>query len=316
MGAMLMNNSVMNFNKLIEEHPQLKEKSLVDFINGIEVIDDHIRVRDNINQSFSGRLWDNLTGQSHLRQQTIDQNVSHSLDAVSNWLQFLQHSQIESDLAITKVAEKLKETRVGVMRLQEKHHHLAQQVEGLLINFSQLDTKFSQLSARLEQVDAGRLASQQLDAVFDKWQAGRLNHYPAMIRLYFVFDELHWGDFGNYCRQYNQEHEINRLIQQAKDKALIQLHQDMNIPVNQVWLWHDSLANDIQALSQEHQQLLAYLSDDAMSDLTPMLWAVNRLATGKNNLPSCNQVPIILNIDNTINRFAFDFGARNAQQRF
>lgn len=137
-----------------------------------------------------------------------------------------------------------------------------------------------------------------------------------MIRLYFVFDELHWGDFGNYCRQYNQEHEINRLIQQAKDKALIQLHQDMNIPVNQVWLWHDSLANDIQALSQEHQQLLAYLSDDAMSDLTPMLWAVNRLATGKNNLPSCNQVPIILNIDNTINRFAFDFGARNAQQRF
>ncbi len=301
-------------SKLIVEHPQLKEKVLVDFINGIEVIDDHIRVQEKTNEKFFGRVWSDLTGESHARQHTINQHVNHSLNAISDWLQFLQTAQIESDLAITKIGDKLAETRAGVMRLNAKHNELAKQVDLLMIDFDKLENRFDQLTVKLRQVDAGRLASQHLEAVFDKWQAGRFNHYPVMIRLYFVFDELYWGDFGNYCRKYDLEHEIKRLIQQVKDKALIQLNQDLQVTNAVAKAWQTELSNEVQNLSADYQELLAYLTNDATTS-TPMLWAVNRLANGQNDLETCLQLPIILNVQNTIERFAHDFEVRNVQQR-
>jgi hypothetical protein len=310
-----MNNLPIQLNTLTKDHPQLKEKALVDFINGLEVIDDHIRVREKTNNQFFSRIWSDLTGETALRQHTIDQHVNESLKTVVVWLQVLQHQQIESDLAITKVAEKLLETRKGVMRLQEKHHQLAKTVEGLLIEFSQMDNKVNQLSEKILQVDSRDSAAQQLESVFDKWEAGRLNHYPVLIRLHLVFDELYWGDFGHYCRHYSSESDINRLIQQAKDKAVIQLKEDMALSHDVVWSWQEALARELKNLPNDYQQVIAYLSDDADENLMPMLWSMNHLANGSNHLNQCKKVPMIFTIENAVNRFAIDFGVRNAQQR-
>jgi len=312
-------NQDIQVESLLNEHPQLKEKAIVDFINGIEVNNDHIRVAEKNNEKFFGRVWSELTGETQSRQNTINQHTNEALNSISQWLQFIQHHQVESDLAIAKVADKLAETRAGVMRLYAKHQQLAQQVENLIVEFDRLDSKFNDLTLKLQQVDAGRLAKQHLDAVFDKWEAGRLNRYPEMIRLYFVFDELYWGEFGNYCRQYKIEHEVKRLVQQVKDKALIQMNQDRNSfnpPLNKTMAWQKNLFTEVQNLSHDYQQTLAYLSDNTHAELTPMLWAVNRIAIGKNDLESCKNIPIILNIENTINRFANDFEVRNAQQGF
>ncbi len=300
----------LRVNELISEHPQLKEKALVDFINGIEVNNDHIRVSEKNNEKFFGRVWGGLIGETQDRQNTINQHTNEALSSISQWLQFLQHHQVESDLAITTVTEKLVETRQGVMRLQIKHNHLSEQIDLLILEFDTLDAKFNQLTLKLQQVDAGRLAKQHLDAVFDKWEAGRLDDYPVMIRLYLVFDELHWGDFGNYCRKYDIAHEVERLVQQVKDKALIQMQRDVKNPI---WSWQATMINDIQKLNFEQQQCLAYLSDSHIdANLTPMLWAVNQMAMGKKGLASCEHLPIILNAENTINRFANDFEVRNA----
>lgn len=314
MGLTYMKNSPVPVEELMKLHPQLSEKALCDFVNGIEVIDDHIRVREGINQSFSSRLINDLTGQSHLRQHTIDQHFSQSLNAVSNWLDFLQHAQVKSDLTMCKVSEKLAETRAGVMRLNAKHNELAQQVNGLIAGFERLDNKFNQVAEKLNQVDSGRLATKHLGEVFDKWEAGRLDNYPIMVRLYLVFDELYWGDFGNYCRNYTIEHEINSLVQNAKDKASIQLKKDIGTTEPEL-AWQKKLAADIQNLPDDYQQALAYLTDDATADLTPMLWAVNRLATGEKEVTHKN-LPILLDVKNTINRFVDDFEVRNVQQRF
>jgi hypothetical protein len=201
------------------------------------------------------------------------------------------------------------------MRLYGKHQQLVQQVDALIIEFNHLDLKLQQLNHKLQQVDAGRLATQHLGIVFDKWAAGHLNHFPEIIRLYLVFDELHWGDFGNYCRQYDVDHEVSRLVQQVKDKANIQMKQDMQVlnpSFTHVWAWQDTLAADIQKLTPEHQQVLVYLSDNTDAKLTPMLWAVNNLALGKNELKNHHNIPTLLNIENTINRFSSDFEVRNA----
>ena len=301
---------------LINEHPQLKEKAVVDFINGIDVNHDHIHVEKNNNEKFLGGLWNGLTGETQNRQNTINQHTNEALSSISEWLQCLQHHQVQSDVAIAKVADKLAETREGVMRLYGKHQQFVQQVDDLIIEFNNLALKLDRLTLKLQQVDAGRLAKQHLDAVFDKWAAGRFNHYPEIIRLYLAFDELHWGDFGNYCRQYNIEHEVKRLTQQVKDKANIQMKQDrqaMNLSTTEIWAWQETLAADIQKLTPEHQQFLAYLSDNTNAKQTPMIWAVNNLATGKNELENYHNIPILLNIENTIHRFSNDFEVRNAQ---
>jgi hypothetical protein len=43
---------VAKISRLIDEHPQLKEKAIVDLINGIEVNNDHIRVAKKIMKLF------------------------------------------------------------------------------------------------------------------------------------------------------------------------------------------------------------------------------------------------------------------------
>jgi hypothetical protein len=133
-----MNNSPIQFNTLIRDHPQLTEKSLIDFINGLEVIDDHIRVRETVNKQFISRVWGDLNGENVLRQQTIDQHVTESLKTVSTWLQCLQQQQIQSDLAIAKIGHKLLETRQGIMVLLEKHNNLQYQVNEILISMDSI----------------------------------------------------------------------------------------------------------------------------------------------------------------------------------
>lgn len=228
-------------------------------------------------------------------------------------MECLQQRQIYSSLAITQISEKLAETRNGVMRLNAKHKELAQQVNALMSEFERLDSQYSALAEKIQQVDNGRKATLQLQAVFDKWSAGRLNHYPVIVRLYLIFDELHWGDFGNYCRQSSLEHEITCLIQQAKDKALIQLKEDLQT-TQTVWAWQEQLATEIQKLPDNYQQLLAYLTNDAQAETTPMFWAVNQLANGKRDLSSCQKLPIVFDTDSVIQSFARDFGAKNVQQ--
>lgn len=304
----MMNNSPIEFNTLTRDHPQLAEKSLVDFINGLEVMGDHIRVREQTNSSFVSRLWGDLNGTSALRQNTIDQHVTESLKTVSTWLQCLQHQQIESDLAIAKIGNKLLETRQGVMMLLEKHNALHHEVEKLFVSMDNMEAKYNQLSIRIEQVNDGRLATQQIEAVFDKWAAGELNHYPVLVRLFLVFDELYWGDFGHYCRQCGLEHrEIQRLTEQVKHKSLIQLQAN---PIALDWL--PTIKQDLQNLPTEYREVIAFLTDEATNDAMPMLWSLNKLANNPHHngsLPSKN-VPLVLTMQNAVNRFSADFNTR------
>ena len=315
-----MNNSLIKFDTLACEHPQLTEKALIDFVNGLEVIDDHIRIREQTNSQFISRMWNNLNGESALRQQTIDQHVTESLKSVSLWLQCLQCQQIQSDLAIAKISNKLLETRQGVMLLLNKQNALQHEVEKLLLAMDGMNERYSQLSIRLERVDDGRLATQHIEAVFDKWQAGRLNHYPVLIRLFLVFDELYWGDFGNYCRQCGLEHrEIQRLVQQVHDKTLIQLKTDWLTgqlsPI--AYAWQTDTKHYLQNLQPEYREVIRYLTDEATNDSMPMLWSLNQLANDphyEDLLPSAN-IPIVLTMQNAINRFSFDFEARYAHEK-
>lgn len=311
----MMSNLPIRFDTLTREHPQLTEKSLVDFVNGLEVIDDHIRIQENVNSKFITRIWNALNGKDLERNRIVHQNMSESLKTVSTWLQCLQNQKIQSDLAITKIASKLLETREGLMLLLEKHNDLQNELEKILMSVDGIKEKFSQLSIRLEHVNCGLLATQHIESVFAKWEAGHLNHYPVLVRLFLAFDELYWGDFGNYCRQGGlQTREIQRLIQQVQDKSLVQLKKDwLNSQLSPIaYAWQADTKHYLQNLQDEHRQVIAYLTDKAKSDSMPMLWSLNQLANdpSRGDLLQSANLPIVLNAQNAINRFSFDFEVR------
>lgn len=317
--------SFFEVQPLLDNHPQLTEKSLVDFTNSLEVIDDHIRFREGQSGAFCARIWGHLTGEENLRQRRIDQNINTSLNIVSQWLTYVQVAQIKSDLAITKVTNKLLETRKGVMLIKQKQNALDYQVQNILNKIEEMDVQYHQLNHRIEQVDAGRLAEQQMSAVFDKWKARHFHIYSPLVRLFLIFDELYWGDLGNYCRNYRYLNgEIDRLIQQVKDKALVQLREDLieiNVSSELAYPWQEELAENIKTLELPRQQLIAYLtdeSDDYSRSNTPMLWSLHKLASFPSvliaqKLKENKYLPILLNAQNTVNRFSIDFETRYAK---
>lgn len=311
-----MNQDLISTRTLISEHPQLIEKALVDFVNGLEVTADHIRVQTKVNSDFFARAWCGLNGEIALRQNTINQHVTESLKTVSKWLENLQGQQIHSDLAIAKVSNKLVETRKNLIILLEHHQALKHEVNGIMVQIDCMKYDHQQLSARLEQVDSGRLATQQIEAVFDKWKAGRLGHFPVLARLFLVFDELYWGDFGNYSRKCGLEHrEIQRLVQQVQDKSLIQLECEWE-KSQAVYLWQDDTKSSLQNMHGDYREMIAYLTDGAPYDEMPLVWGLNQLAINpsqKNALQNQN-LPRIFDMQNAIHRFSFDFEARYANQ--
>lgn len=313
-----MNQTVITTETLISEHPQLTEKALVDFINGLEVIDDHIRVQTKVNSDFFSRTLSGLNGESALRQNTINQHVTESLNTVSIWLQNLQGQQIQSDLAIAKVGGKLLETRENLKRLAHKHQALSHEVNGILIKIDLMKNKHDELSAQIEKVDARSLATLQIESVFKKWNTGRLAHFPILARLFLVFDELYWGDFGTYYRKCGLEHrEIQCLIQLVQDNSLIQLKNDWTQlhDTQTLYFWEDDTKNYFQNLQTDYRELVAYLTNGAPPDLMPMTWGLNQLAENPQISSLQNlYLPKMLDIKNAIDRFSFDFEARYANQ--
>lgn len=310
-----MSDNLVSINTLIDQHPQLTEKALIDFINGLEVTDDHIRVQNNVNSGFLSRTWSSINGESALRQNTINQHFGESLKTVSVWLENLQHQTIQSDLALIKVSEKLKETRTGLMMMLERHQSLKYQVDEIIVQIEDMKNHHQQLSARLELVDCGRLATQHMNAVFDKWKAGGFRHFPILTRLFLVYDELYWGDFGHYCRQCGLEHrEIKRLVEQVQNKSLIQLESEWQ-KSNSPYLWENDTKNQLQNLNTDYREMIVYLTNGAPLDEMPLTWGLNQLANNPSqDYLNNSNLPKFLDMQNAINRMSFEFEARYVKQ--
>lgn len=65
--------------------PFLADKLVVDFANGLHVVQDHIRVQRQTS-GFAARLVDGLTGARTARQTEINTNLVTGLEASLKWL--------------------------------------------------------------------------------------------------------------------------------------------------------------------------------------------------------------------------------------
>ncbi|MBW4503851.1 MAG: YjcZ-like family protein [Scytonema hyalinum WJT4-NPBG1] len=294
-------------NELRRLHPQLTEKAIVDYVNGLEVLRDHLRFGDQTNNEFLTRIWDSITGRIAQRRQIIDGNITNSLETVSVWLQDIQLHQGESDIAVAQLAGKLKETRTGVMRLQEGHNELAEDVQAIAQDVDRLQIQVQdhriELESQIRQVNAGRLASTHLEQVFDKWQAKRLNNYPPLARLYIVIDELYWGYFGTYCRSQFGTSEVHQLMEQLLDKALTQMERDLGGDFSQLMLPKEWLS-PIENLPEESREVLSYLSNWADPQTAPVTSAIRNAALLESGLP--DDFPRVFSGEHAVNHLMYE----------
>lgn len=289
--------------KLSNNHPQIKEKAIFDYVNGLEILGDQLRVRKKINNSFFQRTWNLITGQAAQRQQLIDLNVTTSLNSFSICLQDLQLSQAESDLTIAHLADKLFETREGIMLLKEKQQDLLKNVFEFQ---SKVNYQLEGLKSKVLHTEKGLLGYVHLEQVFDKWGAGHLNVYPPLARLFLVMDELYWGNFGTFCRISPKQEEVNELWKQLENKALVQMKQDLGENIDKIMLFQEWLS-PIQSLPEDLREMIVFLSDWAQPENSPVIWAMRDAALPKNYFPKPKvDLPQVLSGDRLIARLIYE----------
>jgi|GEM_PF-2244767 len=187
---------------LLESVPVLQDKMIVDLVNGLEVAQEHIRLREGGSQDVFTRAWDALTGRAARRQQNIDQNLTKGLYTASIWLENLQAGQIQTDRALAYVSGKLAETRNGVHKLVLKHLELKQTVEDLEERLQEMERQYqkrtSELQKELQSIGLRQSALIHMNKEFDKWEGGGYKQFAPLTQMLLVIEALNWGPFGIY----------------------------------------------------------------------------------------------------------------------
>lgn len=250
--------------RLVEEIPVLQDKMIVDLVNGIEVTQDHIRVREERSKKIWSRIADSITGKSAARQQKIDQNLNEGLKTTMVWLENLQASQIQTDRALNYVTHKLAETRSGIVKLVDKHLELKSEVQQLDEKLNQLEERFLQqnrlMHEKIHSMDMRQNAMIQMNLEFDKWAGGAYAPFSPLVQMFLVLENLSWGAFGVYDA-------INPEFRESLYyKCAILLKDHYRIPVvNNLSTvqWMLPLTHEREA----HKEMLRYLLQDEADNL-------------------------------------------------
>lgn len=270
--------------KLSEHHleiapPHLTDKMIVDLVNGIEVIDDQIKVAKTRTSKWI-RFKDSYTGRANQRENIINDNLAKCLQSTASWLQNHDYELASVNLAITKVTDKLLETRSGVMKLNNKHNELKELVITLA---NTVEAKHNELYDYIRDVDLRTRADRQLDRVMAKWQAGGFSS-DTYSNIYMILDTLKNNEFGLYIENGNTNINLkNEMLQHLKHEIQNLLCSELSIPSAQfnsskARFNLSDVANGINELGNSHLLCINYLSDWSALDKEPNTWLLNQLS--------------------------------------
>ncbi|NVZ08164.1 hypothetical protein HW932_02685 [Allochromatium humboldtianum] len=201
--------------------PCLPEKFIVDFANGIDVVNDHLRVQRARN-GFSARLYDGFTGQGQRRQAEINASLVDSVEASLQWLTELSRSLARSNLAMTHVKNRVAMIQTALIDLTHYSADTRQQIERLSF---ELNERCTQLERDIKRIDLVQRANIEIDLVFSKWEAGKFASFSLAGRCYAVLEELRWGAFGDLYRNGSIGERATHL-EILSNRAISQLMRD------------------------------------------------------------------------------------------
>lgn len=233
----------------------LPEKFIVDFANGIDVTQDHLRVQ-RARSSFFNRCYDGLTGSINRRQTEINANLAQGLEASLQWLIELTESLAQSNLAIARVNERVSGLSLHVARLANYAAHTRSQLERLA---EQLHTRCSIIETELSRIGFEQRVGQHIDSVFARWEAGYFHVFSPAGRCFAALEELRWGAFGDYCRAHPPNHcQRQQFLGLVVDRATALLQREVGNGRVETRQWLASPACSLP----DAPAALAYLAED------------------------------------------------------
>ncbi len=266
----------MKHNNLKEILPCLADKFVIELANSIQVSKDHISMQES-RLDLASRLVDAVTGDSAKRQTHINKDLQSGLDSAFDWLNALTKEVKLSFLAIQTANEKITQISEGMLDLTD----YSVETRNLLNQLSKsLHQKCDHLHERIQHIEAESRAERQINLLFDKWGAGRFNHLPIMSRLYVCLEQLYFGDYGDYYRQYRTSSPriVTDLLESIQVKAIKQLNKDAELKHNE-FMPTISWLSEPEILSTDLKDALEFMGDWANSDNQAFIYTASQRPT-------------------------------------
>ena len=292
-----------------QKHPHIIDGVLVDLINGIEVIADHVKVSKSRN--FPSRILDSVLGKSKERQDIINQNVLCGLEATSNWLQRHEGDFLEIRLSLSQTLGNVIKNRDAIKVLQQRSNSQDVKVGRMIGVLNEIILSAHDTNNRIDELNYRDKAQSHLQSEIDRWESGR-NIYPGeFVQLYNLLDNLLHGDFGFYLNYRKSEPiEKERLKANLLDKCRILLSNRLGIEtgavLNSEHCWSmDEISRECGLLSNREKESLSYLSMWSSAD-TPMTHLLHSLVANSNVVHKRSVVVISRVVDRMVNEhFSF-----------
>ncbi|MGP1516747.1 MAG: diguanylate cyclase regulator RdcB family protein [Ottowia sp.] len=205
-------------------------RTLIDMANSLDVVEDHVRVRVQRQGSFFPRMFDALSGQGARRDAAVTQHQQTTLRSLVGVTTHLAHELKNTNLALVQVGG-----RLGY--LEHSLAHVAGAVADLRALHDAVQNDIRRIDEQLKRLTLRVAASEQLEHVFARWEAGRLAALPLASRANAALQELRWGAFGQFLKQHPGEAEMLRKT--VKEKTTAALMRDARLQA----------ANDLLGLS-------------------------------------------------------------------
>lgn len=249
----------------------IPEKFIVDLVNGIDIVNDHIRVQKQT--GFFARLYQGLNGSSHIRQTEINALLNNNVKSSLVYLRELTELHAHCNLAINTVNNKIDSLLLGFDQLVNYTNDIKQQLTSLA---HQMNNRCSIIEQEITRIDFNLRAHQHLDKIFYKWSAGRYSSFSLAGRCYAAMEELYWGDFGDYCRSHSADSK-NDFIEQLINRAISQLATDAGCKVSSRLNTYDWLTqpNSYDVLP-DASDTLAYMGDWSGDMHAPFVYAISQ----------------------------------------
>ncbi|WP_172591332.1 diguanylate cyclase regulator RdcB family protein [Shewanella xiamenensis] len=282
--------------------PSLKQKFLVDLVNGIDISKDHIKVQHSRN-GFFNRLWDSYTGASARRQNQVNDMLTTGLDSSLRWLTELTKSQAFTNTALVKVNQRLNRLHHEVAEVANFAADTRQVLDELTID---VNHRLSELESKLRVSDLRQRAYQQSDSLFNRWGAERFNAFSPAQRCYLLLTELAWGEFGSYC-QIAGEVDRKALLNDLHNRLVERLNKDMesaiaiqhHVRINSDLWFNQPCVNSL--VGTQYQQALSFLGDQLSRESHPFSWYV------LNGKERPRQVPFLMSSARLVKGLSNDF---------
>ncbi|NES84444.1 MAG: hypothetical protein F6K10_25235, partial [Moorea sp. SIO2B7] len=229
-----MVNYITHLQKLDSQYrvPILRDKALIDLINGIQVNRDLISYGKK--QRSLGRLWDLLTGSDSQRQSLLAENIVAGQNTLYQWALEITRSQDISQVALAVTQEKLLEAREAIRRQQQlnsQHQELRTLLQGLT---KEIDSRFSKLDERINNLEVSTAAHLEFERIITSWEAkSTYTKLPWVVQVAFLARQVFSGAVASYelesnDKEYDKEYFrkwfVDRIVKSPRSQEIPDPH--------------------------------------------------------------------------------------------